>query len=354
MTVSSVLLVQLHYLGDVLLATPAVRAARRAFAGARIDFVAAGPGAEALQGNPYLDHVHRFERSVRGRLSTVRALRAVRYDVVVDFHSQPSTAQLVAATRAPVRIGLVGRGPRNLAYTQLLPRERGPVYMPLQKLRMLAPLGVEPCAAGTWPPGELVPRAQPQVEPDLRLDLALTAEDHAFARAVFEQHRLVDDAPVVAVSPVARHAFKQWGAERWAGVADSLLAEGVHVLLTHGPGEQEQAAAVVTHMRHEPVWRYGHTTIKQLAALYARAALWVGNDGGPKHLAAAAGTPTISVARSRLGSVWSDLRPGSGQLAVEPPPGHDLSTLSVGEVGDAVCAYLTAASRSRPRTPSAS
>ena len=59
-------------------------------------------------------------------------------------------------------------------------------------------------------------------------------------------------------------------------------------------------------MQHNSVWRYGQTSVRQLAALYARCSLWIGNDGGPKHMAVAVNTPTVTVYRRTLGGVWSD------------------------------------------------
>lgn len=274
-----ILLIQLHHLGDVLLTTPAIRAARRTFPTARIDFLTNALGAAALDGNPHLD-------SVLVRPSLWRVNRT-GYDAVVDMHSVPRTARIVAASRAPVRIGLRGRGPRNLAYTRLLPRQKDAVYMGLQKLRLLAPLGVPVSGA------------------DLSLEIAVTPDDRAFAENLFRAHNL-EDAPVVAVSPVARHEFKQWGSANWAAVADALMSRGLRILITSGPGEAAQAQAVATAMENEAVWNYGTTTVRQLAAIYERCALWLGNDGGPKHIATAARTPTVAVYRKQLGGVWSD------------------------------------------------
>lgn len=301
-TISHLLLLQLYHLGDVALATPAIRAARQAFPSARIDFVTGVAGAEVLAGNPHLERIHRWQRGLSHGTELLRTLRAARYDAVVDLHSRPRTALMTAATRAPARIGLVGRGPRNRAYTHLLPREPGPVYMALQKVRLLEPLGIDPCSA------------------ELRLEVFLDEDDRAFAASVWQQHALDGAEPVVAVSPVARHHFKQWGAERWAALADRLADEGARVLITNGPGERDQARAVADSMRHPAVWQYGETRVRQLAALYQRCALWIGNDGGPKHLAVAVGTPTISVVRWGLAPVWCDTRPGSQQLGFDPPP----------------------------------
>ena len=285
-----ILLLQLHHLGDVILTTPAIRAARAAFPNARIDFVTGGLGAQALWNNPHLNNI-----LVEPGLWRVNR---VRYDTVVDFHSVPRTARLVAATRAALRVGLRGRGPRNLAYTRLLEREPSAVYMPVQKLRMLAPLGVRVEAA------------------DLSLEIIVALRDHEWAAATFEEHGL-GAAPVIAVSPVAKHAFKQWGAANWAQVADTLARDGAQILLTSGPGERAQTEAVAKAMTQPAVWDYGRTTIQQLAALYARCALWLGNDGGPKHIAVAMNTPTVTVYRRKLGGVWTDRRADSGQIGID-------------------------------------
>jgi ADP-heptose:LPS heptosyltransferase len=100
---------------------------------------------------------------------------------------------------------------------------------------------------------------------------------------------------IVAISPVSLHDYKQWGAANWAVVADALADEGLRILITSGPGELEQARAVADQMKHPAIWNYGSTTVRQLTALYEQCALWAGNDGGPKHLAVAAKTKTVSV-----------------------------------------------------------
>lgn len=274
-----ILLMQHHHLGDVILTTPAIRAVRRAFPNASIDFFTGSLGAQALAGNPYLDRI-----LVRPSLWSVYR---TGYDAVVDFHSVPRTARVVAASRGKQRIGLRGRGPRNFAYSILLPRENESVYMGLQKLRMLAPLGVDVDVT------------------DLHLDVALDAEHHAWATEALRKNKLTIGR-VVAISPVAKHPFKQWGARNWAIVADALADSGSQILITSGPGEEEQAEAVAKLMKHEAVWQYGPTSVRQLAALYSKCNAWLGNDGGPKHIAAAAGTPTVTVYRRNLGGVWSD------------------------------------------------
>jgi ADP-heptose:LPS heptosyltransferase len=283
------LLIQLAKMGDVLLCTPSIRAARAAFPHARIDFLTDPLGAEALGGNPHLDEVLVYRRGLRHEWRTLQGIRGRRYDAVADFHSVPRTARVVLASAAPRRVGVRGRGPRNLAYTELLPKVRDSVYIPRQKLRVLAPLGVN-TGAGV----------------DCSLEIVIGSSEREFARQLWKRCGLDGADPVIAISPVAHEPLKQWGAERWAAVGDSLVTAGARVLITSGPGERDQAAAVAERMKALAVWDYGRTTIRELAALYRRCALWVGNDGGPKHVAVAAGTPTLTVIRYPLGPIWTD------------------------------------------------
>jgi ADP-heptose:LPS heptosyltransferase len=283
-----VLLCQPRWMGDVLLCTPALHALRRTLPHARIDFLTEPAGAAALEGNPDLDGIVLLPASPSDRIGMMRRLRKVRYDAVIDFRSTGSTAAAALASGAPVRVGVRGRGLRSLAYTRLLPRETGPVYMALQKLRMVAPLGVDPESAG------------------LRLHIAIGVQERSRADALLGKAGIAGGETVVAISGASRVAEKRWGAAHWARVADRLAAAGCRIILTHGPGELDQARAIARLMKHTGVTDYGSTTVRELAALYARCVVWLGNDGGPKHIAVAAGTPTVAVVKAGTGAVWND------------------------------------------------
>jgi ADP-heptose:LPS heptosyltransferase len=282
------LLCQPRWLGDVLLCTPALHELRRTYPDARIDFVAEAPGAAALDGNTDVDDVLVPPRTAPHYVAFLRTLRRTDYDAVVDFRSTRSTAVLAAASGAPLRVGTRGRGVRNLAYNRLLPRERRPVYMARQKLALLAPLHVDLRNA------------------DVSLRIAMGEDEHDRARRIWHDARFASDDTVVAVSGASRVPQKRWGARHWARVADALADAGARILLTHGPGERSQAAAIAGLMRHAALLDYGSTTVRELAAVYARCRLWLGNDGGPKHIAAAAGTQTVAVVAAGTGEVWND------------------------------------------------
>ncbi len=286
--IARVLLVQLRNMGDVLLCTPAIRALKQFAPDTRIDFLTGSAGAEVLRGNPHLREVLVWPPRHRERWLMVRELRRRRYSAVLDFQSHPRTFWIVAATGAPRRIGIRKRGPRNLAYTHLVPRSAVEVYQPIQKLSLLSALDLP-----------ITPAA-----PDMRLEVAVGDAERARAAEIFAFHGLAGGPPVVAVSAVSKLPIKQWGTERWAVVADALAEAGAQVLLTSGPGERSQAEAVARRMRHPAVWDYGSTTVPELAALYERCVLWVGNDGGALHVAVAVGLPTVGIFRWAAREGW--------------------------------------------------
>jgi heptosyltransferase III len=301
-----ILLMQLAQLGDVLHCTPAVRAVRALYPTARIDFLSRGPGVDALQGNPYLDEVLGYPSGFAPLVGLVREIRRLRYDLLIDFHSNPRTAPVVAASGVPVRVGFRGRGPRNRAYTRLVSRDEvAGSYSAAHKVDMLRRAGLPiPLAA----------------DEDLALDVVVGEAERRWADETWRRLGVMDGRTTVVVSAVSREGYKNWGLDRWAEVADGLIDAGAQVLLTHGPGEEEQVEEVVGRMRGRPFWNHGPTTVRQMAALYARCDLWVGNDGGPKHLAVAAGVPTVTVIRWTHGPNWTDTRAGSPHVFLERPP----------------------------------
>lgn len=267
-----ILLIQLEHLGDVILTTPAIRAARHHFPDARIDFMTSALGEQVLEGNPNLDRI----------LTTpsLSSLLSTRYNAVADMHCSLRTALYTFATRAEVRSGVRRKRAHRFAYTHLSEPYSAGRYMALQKLSVLKPLGV---TNGT-----------------LELEVTVNNDERDWARRTLSQLR----RPIIAISPVATHAAKQWGLERWAAVADAMAITGASVVITSGPNEKDQAQAVAGQMKHEAFWQYGSTTVKQLVALYEECSLWLGNDGGAKHMAVAARVPTVTVYRGALGTVW--------------------------------------------------
>jgi len=103
-------------------------------------------------------------------------------------------------------------------------------------------------------------------------------------------------SPLIGLNPGASCADKRWPPERFARVADALIEqEGVNVVLFGAPGDRAMGDSVRSAMKHPMVDAVGKTTLRQLAALAARCDVFITNDTGPMHLAAAAGARVVGI-----------------------------------------------------------
>lgn len=127
----------------------------------------------------------------------------------------------------------------------------------------------------------------------LRLEphLAVTDEDLRASLSVLPR----SDAPLVAVHPGATDARRCYPEDRLGAVARTLADRGARVVVLGGPGEQERVDRVVAGFGREVETVVGGTALGGLLGTLARCSLMIGNDSGPRHLAAAVGTPTVAV-----------------------------------------------------------
>jgi ADP-heptose:LPS heptosyltransferase len=128
---------------------------------------------------------------------------------------------------------------------------------------------------------------------DETLAFPVTPADRAAAA------RLADAAglspPYALIHPGATSPSRRWPAERFAAVGHALAARGLRVAIIGSDDERRLAGRVATLMRAWSVVLAGRTTLGTLAALLEAADVLVGNDSGPAHLAAAVGTPSVTV-----------------------------------------------------------
>jgi ADP-heptose:LPS heptosyltransferase len=314
-----ILVIRLRRLGDLLLITPTLRAIRVAYPSARIDVLVSAAFQHVLSGNPRIDELLVLRDGLDSWTRVLTTCRRRHYDVVLDLQSSPRSVPFVIFSGAPLRVGWKKRWVRDWAYNRLVPGWDEPVYVAQNTLRTAAAIGIPPPA-------------------DTRLELAVSAADRARAAALFANASVDSARPVIALSVVAKVERKAWPPERYAALADRLSrSHQAQIVLSSGSGELTQVATVVERMRERPaLWNYGETTVQELGAIYERCNLWIGNDGGPKHVATAVGCPTVVIIRGGDARFWTDCAGESGQLAVEPPPGafpdDSLSAVTVEQV----------------------
>jgi heptosyltransferase-2 len=274
-----------NWVGDALMATPALRALRCAHPEAEISVAAGTPFVALLRGLGSVDRWLSTEGSgARALVRHARELAAHRFDWAVLLPDSVHVALAPWLARVPLRAGYARDPLRRALLTRALvpPQAEGgrrlPISMIERYLRITRALG---CAdAG--------------IELDLPLD-PLACERVAKRLALAH---VGETEPFVVVSPGASFgASKLWPPEHFAAACDELrAARGLRAVLAPGPGEEAVAQAIAARARVAPlVLDAPVTTLPELAALVARSKLVLTNDTGPRHIAVALGTPVISL-----------------------------------------------------------
>jgi lipopolysaccharide heptosyltransferase I len=288
-----ILIVKTSAIGDVIHTLPALHCLRRHYPDARITWLVEEAAADVVVGHPALDRVlvsgrkgwlrewRAGERRAAWRKAWrfLRELRDSRYDLLIDFQGLLKSGIWVGLARSTRKVGF-GRGMEHAEMSYLFLNERVPaVSMEMhavdRELHLLRAIGVD-C-------------------PEVRFDLPLTAADHEAAAKLLEAHGVAAGHPFVAINPMTTWPTKHWQPGKFAAVADRLAEEGRTVVFTGGPGDRAAVAAIGTMMRQKAVNLAGATSLKTLAALYARAQVVVSTDTGPMHVAAATGTPVVAL-----------------------------------------------------------
>jgi ADP-heptose:LPS heptosyltransferase len=289
----NILLVRLRLIGDVVFTTPAIRAIRRQYPDARITYIVEEEAAAVVRHNPHLDAVI-VARSpnARGRLwadlALIRRLRRDRYDLAIDFHGGPRSSMLTWLSGAPRRIGYEVAG-RSWMYTTRVPRPRAlrPRHSVVSQWDVLLPLGIDP--------------------PDQEIDATLMPEDPSAAAAVARRLAAAGIGtgnPVVVVHVSAGNPFRRWPSAAFVELVCRLASRDPdrRIILTSGPSDTEAAAAVARDARarlstaeKDAIVECGEFDLAELRALIGQAALYIGGDSGPLHIAGTTGVPVVGL-----------------------------------------------------------
>ena len=303
-TPRTVLVIRRKAIGDVIVSMDVVRALHERWPEARIHLVVDRFAAPVVEGSPLLDGVLVYDRralasgNVVSRLralgSWIARLRSVRADLAVDLMGTPQTAQWAFASGARTRVGPRKRL-RTWAYTHVVQPRAESVFAGERFLDWVRALDVDP---GPW-------RPQPIEVP------AAERERVAAARSV----RGGGDRPLAVLNASATWPAKAYPLDHFARVG-RMLAETADVALAWGPGE-ESAVEHIVREAGGAVWPLPPTDLIELAAWLDQASVVVTTDSGPKHLAVAQGTPTVTVFGSTDPAGWQP--PGPRHRALTNP-----------------------------------
>lgn len=281
----NILVIDFGQLGDVVLSLPALKAIRGRFPDAKITVAVGKSCAQIVELSGYADDkivVDRVQLRDSAKLwsifqigKLVKDVRQRKFDFVIDLHSLPETNILAYLSGAQKRL-FARRENRSLDFLANFsprpPREDRSKHATDRYLDVLKPLKIENA-----------PRT---------VKLNPTKKDLEFVEKLWRKHKLEDDL-VAGLFPGAGHPSRRWSLENFAELADFLTRnEGVKVAVFLGPEERELAPNIKQTFPGKTII-FDDLTLTQLIAALAHLSLFVSNDTGPMHLAAAVGTSVV-------------------------------------------------------------
>ncbi|MHB1051229.1 MAG: glycosyltransferase family 9 protein [Bacteroidota bacterium] len=271
--VSSVLLIKLRAIGDVLLSTPVIENLKRQFPHLQIDFLCEQFAADVVRGNPYLNTILTFKKQSDSGLDLIRKVRSRRYDVIIDLFGNPRTALVTRLSGASHRIGFPFRG-RRYAYTHHVNPRGGEVHNVDFNLDVLRKIGIP------------IVSQQPYFPIDERSE--------EFARQWISSENL-SGRELIGINPSGGWKTKRWPLDSFARLIDEIGRDDhVSVVLFWGPGEFEDMTAI-RNTTTVPVHCIPKTSLKEMGALLKHCSYLISNDSGPMHIAASLGIPTLGI-----------------------------------------------------------
>ena len=285
MTVLNILVIKLRYIGDVILTTPMISILSRRYPGSRIHFLVNKGTEDVLLGNPAVTSVTCVPRSgFRTLWKFFHELRQSSFDCVIDLTDGDRSALISVMSRAPIRIGFNHEKRwRGKFYTHCIQNGYGTMHIVDYHTKALEHLGIMEAAGNP--------------------EIVLSDEEIRVARHLVETMGL-EGEPWIMIHPAARYWFKAWPAERFAALGDTLVRKGFQVVMVGSENERELADRVMQAAHEKFISLVGNTTIRELAGLMKHCRLFVGNDAGPMHMAAAMGCPVVALFGPTDPAVW--------------------------------------------------
>jgi len=285
---SRVLIIQLGDIGDIVWATPTFRAVGEAYPQVEVSLLLREGLGSLVEADPHIHRIfeiprreERFWQRVKRQYSLIKGLRRERFDQVIDLRLDDRGAFMALLTGAPRRVSLIDRTAvwRNRLFTHLVdpPPAAQRIYGAAeQSLQIVRACGVE---TGDHPP-----------------KLWVDNETLGAARHLLDREGISTMERWISINPFARWSYKEWDDEKWIRLVDWLWEEHTFAVVIVGSSEERERAAYIKEKSRGTVFNLaGRTTLGELVGVLSASSLHIGVDSAAPHIAAAVGTPTITI-----------------------------------------------------------
>jgi heptosyltransferase III len=301
--IRKVLLIRLRSIGDTVLATPSLQALKRFLPHAEIDILVEDWVAPVLSGHESINQIITLAgRSLMARTRAAHEARARHYDVVYNLHGGTTATFLTRATGARHRVGYASYQYASLhnhqAPSPLLLWGQEKTHSVEQQLALLGWTGVP-------------------VTDRPRTKLAITAEADTAINQRLAAGGLADKK-FALMHPAAAFATKQWSAKNFARVVEFLADKNIPTVAIAGPNEGDVLNELATESAARVVMF--DLSLPEVTALAARSYMFVGNDSGIAHIAAASGTRCVVIFGSSNIAHWRPWNKAPAEVVLEEMP----------------------------------
>lgn len=281
-----ILICQLRQIGDVLLATPSIRLLKERFPEAELHVLTEKKCMPVLENNPHINTIWPIDKNALKNpfkaLAHYRLIGRQGFDLIVDFQQLPRCKWVIRFSNAPVKLSFPPKWYNRLLYTHWAPIVHG--YAAKCKAGVLAPLGIH------WN-GE-------------KPEIWLTEAERQFADDFIRSHGL-EGHPFITVDPSHRRKTRRWPSRHFAGLIRKLrdFRPDLRAVILYGPGERELAVRVAAQAGEGTMITESMLSLREMAAVQARAVMHLGNCSAPRHFAVAVGTPSLTI-QGATGTGW--------------------------------------------------
>jgi predicted lipopolysaccharide heptosyltransferase III len=285
--IKSILLIQLGDIGDVVLTTPTIRALKENNPSGEIFVLLRSFAMELLEGCPWVDGVislNKEERKFREKMAYQKdflsGLRSKKFELAIDLRAGIRGAFLSYISGARLRVGRYrgdGKLWRNRLFTHLIkPENELHQYSALHSLNILAPFKLK--IKNTFP------------------ELNVTKQRERSAADILRKEKVTFDRQIIALHPFSRWRYKEWSIKNYIKLINYIGSKyKVSLLITGSIDERDRASKIANSCKINVHNLAGKTSLGELAAILKKCSLLIGIDSASMHIAAAVGTPTITI-----------------------------------------------------------
>jgi predicted lipopolysaccharide heptosyltransferase III len=295
-----ILLIQLGDIGDVVWMTPTIWAVKEAYPHAEVSLLVREGNGALLEADPAAGEIFEIRKHrgglyarLRGQLRFLRDFRRKRFEMVIDFRAGERGAIMAWFSGAPIRVAQYYRDVpfwRNYCFNHPVNASRSEqpeLRAAEQSLCIVRELGIEThvTAPRLWVREEVKKRAE----------------------TLLSEAGIIPNFPWISLNPFSRWSYKEMPYRKWVGIIDWLWEEfHIAAVIVGSEGEREKGAALTGACKGTVYNLAGMTSLAELAGLLSLSRLHIGVDSAAPHIAAAVGTPTVTIYGP---SDWRDWAP---------------------------------------------